>query len=174
MTLRSPLLALGVFALAACADPVAPRPAVPNVPDRPNPAVIANSIDPVTFTLPAGPLCGLTTDVTGVGEFHTVVRASQSKSGVWKVAFTFTAHGTASGADGSRYVFNYANAGEYVDPVDPTTLSNVVDIVDHFNLLGQGNTPDLKVYIRGKLDATTFEPIDNPVVRGPDIFCDPI
>jgi hypothetical protein len=24
------------------------------------------------------------------------------------------------------------------------------------------------------LNSTTFEPIDNPVVRGPDIFCDPI
>src|SRR5262245_717979 len=35
MTLRSPLLALGVFALAACADPVAPRTSVPNVPDGP-------------------------------------------------------------------------------------------------------------------------------------------
>jgi len=71
-------------------------------------------------------------------------------------------------------VFNYSNAGEWVNPVDPNTLPPVIDIVDHFNLLGQGNTQDLKVYIRGKLNSTTFEPIDNPVVRGPDIFCDPI
>ena len=174
MTLRSPLLAVGVFALAACADPVAPRQAMPNVPDGPSPAVVVNSIDPVQFTLPAGPLCGLTTDVTGVGEFHTVVRASQSKSGVWKVTFTQSAHGTASGADGSQYVFNYANAGEWVDPVDPNTLPPVIEIIDHFNLLGQGKTQDLKVYLRGKFNSTTFEPIDNPVVRGPDIFCDPI
>jgi hypothetical protein len=144
------------------------------VPAGVNPAVVANSIDPVQFTLPAGPLCGLTTDVTGTGEFHTVVRASQSKSGVWTVTFTQNAHGTASGADGSRYVFNYSNAGEWVNPVDPNTLPPVIDIIDHFNLLGQGNTPDLKVYIRGKLNSTTFEPIDDPVVRGPDIFCDPI
>ena len=175
MTLRSPLLALGVFALAACADPVAPRQAMmPNVPDGPSLAVTQNSTTPVTFVLPAGPLCGLTTDVTGTGVFHTVVRASQSKSGVWKVTFTQNAHGTASGADGSQYVFNYSNAGEWVNPVDPNTLPPVIDIVDHFNLLGQGNTQDLKVYIRGKLNSTTFEPIDNPVVRGPDIFCDPI
>jgi len=39
MTLRSPLLALGVFALVACADPVAPRQAMPNVPDGPSFAV---------------------------------------------------------------------------------------------------------------------------------------
>src|SRR6476620_8998757 len=40
MTLRSPLLALGAFALAACADPVAPRQAMmPNVPDGPSLAV---------------------------------------------------------------------------------------------------------------------------------------
>jgi len=174
MTLRSPLIALGVFALAACADPVAPRQAMPNVPDGPSLAVVQNSTAPVTFTLPAGPLCGLTTDVTGTGEFHTVMRASQSKSGVWKVTFTQNAHGTASGADGSRYVFNYANSGEWVDPVDPTTLPPVIEIVDHFNLLGQGKTQDVKVYLRGKFTFPAYEPFDNPVVRGPDIFCDPI
>jgi len=174
MTLRSPLLALGVFALAACADPVAPRPAVVDAPTGANPAVVVNSTAPVQFTLPAGPLCGLTTDVTGTGEFHTVLRASQSKAGVWKVTFTQSAHGTASGADGSQYVFNYANAGEWVDPVDPNTLPPVIEIIDHFNLIGQGQTQDLRVFLKGKFNSTTFEPIDDPVVRGPDIFCDPI
>ena len=172
--LRSPLLALGAFALAACADPVAPRPAVPNVPGGASPAVVENSTRLVTFVLPEGPLCGLTTEVTGTGEFHTVFRVSQSKSGVWKITFTQSALGTASGADGSRYVFNYANSGEYIDPVDPTTLSPVLEIVDHFNLLGQGKTQNLKVFLKGRFNSTTFEPIDDPVVRGPDIFCDPI
>ena len=167
MTLRSPLLALGVFALAACADPVAPRPAVPNVPDDPSFAVVQNSTDPVTFTLPAGPPCGLTTDVTGTGEFHTVVRVSQSKSGE-KVEFNLSARGTAVGEDGSRYVFNYANSQELVNP-------DVIDIVDHFNLIGQGNTPDLKVYLRGTFQSTfPFGPIDDPVIRGPSFSCDPI
>jgi hypothetical protein len=167
MTLRSPLLALGVFALAACADPVAPRQARPNVPDGPNAAVVVNSIDPVTFTLPAGPPCGLTTTVTATGEFHTVIRV-QSKSGVETVTFSLSAHGTASGADGSQYVFNYANAQELVNP-------EVIDIVDHFNLLGQGKTPDLKVYLHGTFQAVPpFAPIGDPVIRGPSFSCDPI
>ena len=166
MSLRSPLLALGVFALAACADPVAPRQAVPNVPAGPGFTVVQNSIDPVTFTLPAGPLCGLTTEVTGTGEFHTVIRV-QSKSGVQTVVMNLSAHGTASGADGSQYVFNYANLQE----VD----ADVIDIVDHFNLVGQGKTQDLKVYLRGTFQATPpFDPIGNPVIRGPSIACDPI
>ena len=174
MTLRSPLLALGVFALAACADPVAPRP-VPNVPAGPNLAVTDNSKTVMTFTLDPGPPCGLTTTVHGTVEFHTVARASQSKSGVWKVVWNLSAHGTASGEDGSRYVVNYANRQEFVDPVDPTTLSPVIDIVDHFNLIGQGNTPDLKVYLHGTFNAAPpFDPIDNPVIRGPGISCDPI
>ena len=174
MTLRSPLLALGVFALAACADPVAPRPTVAKVLNGADLAVVDNSTAPVQFVLPAGPLCGLTTDVTGTGVFHTVVRVSQSNTGVWKVTFTLTAHGTASGADGSQYRFNYSNAGEWVDPVDPNTLPPVIEIIDHFNLIGQGQTQDLRVFLKGKFNSTTFEPIDNPVVRGPDIFCDPI
>ena len=48
------------------------------------------------------------------------------------------------------------------------------DIVDHFNLLGQGEAPNVKVYLRGKFTFPAFEPVDNPVIRGPDIFCDPI
>jgi len=176
MTLRSPLLALGVLALAACADPVAPRQAMPNVPGDPNFAVVQNSTDPVQFTLPfpGGPTCGLTTTVTGTGEFHTVTRVSQSNTGVWKVTFSLSAHGTASGADGSRYVFNYANSQEYVNPVDPTTAPAVGDIIDHFNLIGQGKTPDLRVFLKGKFTFPDFEPVDDPVVRGLDIFCDPI
>jgi hypothetical protein len=50
----------------------------------------------------------------------------------------------------------------------------VVDIVDHFNLLGQGRTPDVMVYLRGKFTFPAFEPVDDPVIRGLDIFCDPI
>jgi hypothetical protein len=166
MTLRSSFLALGVFAFAACADPVAPRQARPSVPDGPNPAVVVNSIDPVEFTLPAGPLCGLTSEVTGTGEFHTVIRVSQS-NGVTKVVMNLSAHGTASGADGSQYVFNYANLQEVTE--------DVIDIVDHFNLIGQGGTPDLKVYLRGTFQATfPFDPIGDPVIRGPSILCDPI
>lgn len=167
MTLRSPLLALGAVALAACADPVAPRPAVPNVPDDPSFAVVQNSTDPVTFTLAAGSPCGLTTNVTGTGEFHTVIRVSQSKSGE-KVEFNLSARGTAVGEDGSRYVFNYANSQELVNP-------DVIDIVDHFNLIGQGSTPDLKVYLRGTFQSTfPFGPIGDPVIRGPSFSCDPI
>jgi hypothetical protein len=167
MTLRTPLLALGAVALAACADPVAPRPAVPNVPDDPSFAVVQNSTDPVTFTLSAGPPCGLTTNVTGTGEFHTVIRVSQSKSGE-KVEFNLSARGTAVGEDGSRYVFNYANSQELVNP-------DVIDIVDHFNLIGQGKTPDLKVYLRGTFQSTfPFGPIGDPVIRGPSFSCDPI
>jgi len=171
---RAPLLALGAFALVACAgEPVSPPSTAPKAPQLAARSVVDNSTVPVQFTI-SGALCNLPTDVTGTGVFHAVTRASQSKTGEWKVVLNLTAHGTASGTDGSTYVFDYAGTQAWVDPVNPTTPPLVVDIVDHFNLLGQGNTPDLKVYIRGKLNSTTFEPIDDPVVRGPDIFCDPI
>jgi len=65
-------------------------------------------------------------------------------------------------------VFNYANSQELVNP-------DVIDIVDHFNLLGQGSTPDLKVYLRGTFQSTfPFGPIGDPVIRGPSFSCDPI
>ena len=173
MLLRASLLALGAFALVACAEPVSPPSAPPNVPKQAALAVVDNSTVPVQFTLSAA-LCGLPTDVTGTGVFHAVTRASQSKTGEWKVVLNLTAYGTASGTDGSTYVFDYAGTQAWVDPVSPTTAPAVVDIVDHFNLLGQGQTPNVKVYLRGKFTFPAYEPVDNPVVRGPDIFCDPI
>jgi hypothetical protein len=176
MTLHTPLLALGVFALAACADPVAPRRATPNAPDRANLArVVDNSTFDVSFTIPGG-TCGLTSTVTGSGVFHAVTHASQSKTGEWSVSFNWNASGTASGADGSRYRFNYAIAGKWIDPVSPTTLPVVIDIVDHFNLIGQGGTTDLRVFLKGTFlfDGVTIVPVDNPVIRGADLSCDPI
>ena len=173
MLLRAPLLALGVFTLVACTDPVSPPATTPNVPNRASLAVVENSTSTVQFTLP-GALCGLPTDVTGTGVFHTVIRVSESKKGEWKVEFNLSAHGTASGTDGSTYVFNYANAQSFVDPVDPFTVPPVVHLVDHFNLLGQGKTPNLKVYLRGNFTSDTFDPLDDAVVRGPAISCDPI
>ena len=173
MLLRAPLLALGVFSLVACTDPVSSPPTAPNVPKQPSFAVVENSTSPVQFTLD-GDLCGLPTDVTGTGTFHTVIRVSQSKKGEWKVEFNLSASGTASGTDGSTYVFNYANAQSFVDPVDPFTVPPVIHLVDHFNLLGQGKTPNLKVYLRGDFTSDTFQPVGDAVVRGPDIFCDPI
>ena len=173
MLLRAPLVAVGAFALVACADPVSPPSAPPNVPQQAGLAVVDNSTVPVQFTLSAA-LCNLPADVTGTGVFHAVTRASQSQTGKWKVVLNLTAHGTASGTDGSSYVFDYAGVQAWVDPVSPNTAPLVVDIVDHFNLLGQGKTPNVKVYLRGKFTFPAFEPVDNPVVRGPDIFCDPI
>ena len=176
MTLRSPLLALGAFALAACADPVAPRQALPNAPDHANLArVVDNLRFDVSFTIPGG-TCGLTSTVTGSGVFHAVAHASQSKTGEWSVSFNWNASGTASGEDGSRYRFNYAIAGKWIDPVSPTTLPVVIDIVDHFNLLGQAGAPDLRVFLKGKFlfDGVTIVPVDNPVIRGAGLTCDPI
>jgi len=173
MLLRASLLALGAFALVACAEPVSPRSAPPNVPESSGLAVVDNSTFPVQFTLSAA-LCALPTDVEGIGVLHAVTRASQSKTGEWKVVLNLSARGTASGTDGATYVFDYAGTQIWVDPVSPNTPPSVVDIVDHFNLLGQGKTPDVRVYLRGKFTYPAYEPVDNPVVRGLDIFCDPI
>jgi len=171
---RAPLLALGAFALVACAgEPVSPPSTAPKAPQLAARSVVDNSTVPVQFTI-SGALCNLPTDVTGTGTFHAVTRASQSQTGEWKVVLNMTAHGTASGTDGSTYVFDYAGTQTWVDAVNPTTPPLVIDIVDHFNLLGQGKTQDVKVYLRGKFTFPAYEPFDNPVVRGPDIFCDPI
>jgi len=134
-------------------------------------AATQNLTIPVTFTIPGG-TCGLTTTVTGDGVFHIVTRSTQSGNGAWHVSFSWNAHGTAAGADGSSYRFNYAINAKSVDPTGPDDLVTIV-LVDHFNLLGQGRTPDLKVYLHGSFEFPAFTPID-AVIRGPSISCDPI
>ena len=63
-----------------------------------------------------------------------------------------------------------------IDVDDPTTLPIVLDLVDHFNLLGQGRAPDVKVFLKGLFlfdGSTPLTPIGDPVIRG-GLACDPI
>jgi hypothetical protein len=179
---RSLALCFAALALADCADPVAPPAASADALGRPTLAKASGVTDnftmPVEFTLPPPwdptNACGLNTTVTGSGVFHVVARATQTGTGAWHVSFSWNSHGTAAGADGSRYVFNYAINGRALDAVDAVSLPGVYQLVDHFNLLGQGGTPDLRVFFQGSFlfDGFNVTPID-ATIRG-DISCDPI
>lgn len=175
--LSSAVLLFTALTLTACVDPgpVAPHATRPDAANSASLATASGASDnlwiPVTFTIPGG-TCGVASTVTGDGLFHIVARSTQSANGAWHVSFSWSAHGTATGADGSRYRFNYAINAKSVDPTGTDLV--VIDLVDHFNLLGQGTTPDLKIYLNGTFTFPAFEPIGNAVVRGPSIFCDPI
>jgi hypothetical protein len=125
----------------------------------------------VTFTMPGG-TCGLTTTVTGTGVYNIVTRESEGPTGELILALNESAHGTATGADGSQYRFSYAANYSF----DPTTFPFLLDLVDHFNLLGQGGAPDVKVYLRGQFlfeGSLPLTPVGDPVIRG-GLACDPI
>jgi hypothetical protein len=172
------LLLFTVLILTACTDPgpAAPNAARPNAPGSPTLAKASGASDnltiPVSFTI-AGGTCGVASTVTGNGLFHIVARSTQSGNGDWHVSFSWSASGTATGADGSSYRFNYAINAKAVDPTGPDDMA-VIELVDHFNLLGQGKTPDMKIFLKGTFTFPAFEPIGNAVIRGPGIFCDPI
>ena len=168
-----------VAALAACAESVAP-PDAPEMPRGPNRAAVASPIRfDVTFDIPqgtAGNLCGLAAPVTGTGVFQMVNRVSQTKDGEWRVHFSWSAHGTAVGEDGSQYRFSYSANGRWIDVVTPTTVPVEIELVDHFNLIGQGHTADIKLFLRGRFlfDGVDITAIGDPVIRGADLECDPI
>ena len=174
----SALLLFTALTITACTEsgPVAPNVARTEGPNSPSLAKASGVSDnlwvPVTFTIPGG-TCGLTTTINGTGVFHIVSRATQTGTGVWRVSFSWSAHGTAAGADGSSYRFNYAINAKAVDPTGPDDIV-VIDLVDHFNLLGQGQTPDMKIFLKVTFTFPAVEPIGNAVIRGPGIFCDPI
>ena len=171
------LLLFTAVTLTACTDrgPVAPSAVRPDAPTSPSLAKASGESDkwvPVSFTI-AGGTCGIASTVTGNGVFHIVANSTQTGNGTWHVSFHWSAHGTATGADGSSYRFNYAINAKAVDPTGPDDIV-VIDLVDHFNLLGQGKTPDMKIFLKGTFTFPAFEPIGNAVIRGPGIFCDPI
>ena len=169
------LAVLVAFAVAGCADATSPSAALPNARTRPSLGLVDNFTFPVNFSIPGG-TCGLTSTVTATGIYHVVNRVSETRAGGLRIAFSETAHGTATGLDGSQYRFSYAANYKVIDVDDPTTLPIVLDLVDHFNLLGQGQTPDVKVFLRGQFqyDGTLpLTPIGDPVIRG-GVECDPI
>lgn len=184
MSLRALHVALAAsVTIAACADPVGPHDASSDAAGGPSLAKgegVADRITfDVTFTIPGdthGNSCGLSTTVTGTGRFQMVNRVSQTRDGVWRIGFSWNAHGTATGADGSQYRFNYTANGSWIDVVDPTILPVEIQLVDHFNLLGQGRTPDIRLFLHGRFlfDGTDITAIGSPVVRGADLDCDPI
>ena len=73
---------------------------------------------------------------------------------------------------GQLYVAN----SKGIDVVSPTTLPVEIELVDHFNLIGQGQTPDVKVFLKGRFlfDGVDVTPLGDPVIRGADLECDPI
>jgi len=184
MLCRASSLALtAAFTLAACTDPVGPRSAPPASLAQPSfaqgaPTATRTTFE-VTFTIPGNTssnMCGLATPVTGTGVFQMVNRVSQTKTGEWRIGFSWSAHGTAVGDDGSQYRFNYVASGKWIDVTDPTALPVAIELVDHFNLIGQGATPDVKVFLHGSFlfDGVDITPNGNPVIRGADLECDPI
>jgi len=171
-------LALSVM-LAGCADSVSP-PTSPVA--APGAASLAKGITNETtvsrfevgFVIPAGS-CGLTTTVTATGEYHSLTRVSQ-KDGEWRVGISESSHGTATGEDGSQYRWNYAANYTVPNATQPLSLPMVLDLVDHFNLLGQNGAPDIKVFLKGQFlyeGTLPLTPIGDPVIRG-GIECDPL
>lgn len=166
-------LGLGCTDSPAPTDPSGPAATEPSL----TPAALAADrvrFD-VTFTIPGG-TCGLTTTVTGTGVYQVVSRVSETRAGGLRIAVSQSAHGTATGADGSQYRFNYAANAKVIDVDDPTTLPIVLDLVDHFNLLGQGRAPDVKVFLKGLFlfeGTLPVTPIGDPVIRG-GVGCDPL
>ena len=178
MPLRTSYLALAVSVmLSGCTDsvaaPTAPAPGDPELAKSSNVTTVTRS--DVKFTIPGG-TCGPTTTITGTGVFQSVSRVSETGNGGLRVAFSESAHGTATGEDGSRYRFNYEANYQVIDVLDPSGLPVVIDLVDHFNLLGQDGAPDVKVFLKGQFlfdGSLPLTPIGDPTIRG-DLACDPI
>jgi hypothetical protein len=136
--------------------------------------VASNTRFPVTFTLPAG-RCGLTTDVVGTGEWHAVVRTTTGPNGeTLPIGFNNSAHGTAVGADGTRYVWNYHNNRRR----DNYTGSRPFEVhwTDHFHLIGQGGAPDVHTFfnIYFTLEVDGSRTYVRQVTIGDPDRCDPI
>jgi hypothetical protein len=119
--------------------------------------------------------CGLTTDVTATGEFHAIVRTTTGDDGrTLAIGFNNSAHGTAVGADGTRYVWNYHNNRRRVNYTGTAPFE--AHQTDHFHLIGRGGAPDIhtffNIYFTVEVDGSrTYV---RQVTIGDPERCDPI
>ena len=131
--------------------------------------------EPIEFTLSPEDCPNISTVINGSGTIHYVVRVTVTGNGKLKLSLTENSRGTASGLDGSQYVFNYASALRNIEP-DFESFPITIDIIDHFNLLGRNGAGNLSSWFKGTfilLDEETFVPQGSVQVRG-NPSCDPI
>jgi predicted small lipoprotein YifL len=137
-------------------------------------AVVDKEVIQVSFVIPAG-TCGLTTEVTGTGELRMVFRITQSGNGEYHVGINTTAKGTATGADGSRYLFNYLGNGRYFDYTGDAPFH--LYFVDDFLVIGQGSAPDVRVFFNAVIQIeadNSYSIVSAKVNRGDPLNCDKI
>jgi hypothetical protein len=165
-------LSVSVVCVACTGDsPLSPRSLTPGAASHSN-GTSHYSI-PFTFEIPAG-ACGLKTTVDGSGEYDFVETVTpKTSNGTRTIAISNVhAHGSAAGADGTRYLFNYENNLRYIE-LPPGDM--VFTFVDRFNLVGQGSAPNIGVTVQAAFtiheDGTSTFTI---VQRNGDFTCDPI
>jgi hypothetical protein len=171
-------LLLAATLVAGCEDAGVSAPDLGAAPLRASSAdgggVASNTTGPVKITFRTGQ-CGLTTDITATGEFHAIVRTTTGANGQeLQIGFNNSAHGTAVGADGTRYVWNYHNNRRRVNYTGVRPFQ--VHWTDHFNLIGQGGAPDVHTFfnVYFTLEVDGSRTYLREVTTGDPDNCDPI
>jgi len=130
---------------------------------------------PISFVIPAGSCPLLPSTVTGSGESHLRVRATDLGDGTLRLSLTNNVHGTADDGAGNQYVFDYTNTvhgiTSAIEPIPPFD----VQVTDHFNLVGAGRAPRVHVgfLLHIAVDAGGNVTAFDIKQRGPE-GCDPI
>jgi hypothetical protein len=141
---------------------------------RPSAAAAEFQTIPYVFVLTPDQCPDLGTTVTGSGEWFFRTNTRTDQDGVTHIVQNVTTGGTATDSEGNTYRFNYHNNQQVTIP--PGEFPVLVNITDHFNLVGAGNAQSLHVgfTIRLTFAAPGEEPsVEEISVRGfPP--CDPI
>jgi hypothetical protein len=182
----------GLIALfaGACADGLGPtmptRPAAgvspasssqtPTVSGSPTNVMAVTSTDhnsvPVAFDFASG-TCGLATHVAATGQYDIKVHSVTTPGGTVRVTLNSQARGTATGDDGSRYVFSYNQTliqeNAATDPIP-------VRATDVFQLVGLGGAPSVHTgfVVTADLSGGQLSNVTFTIVRGNPFACDPL
>ncbi|HUQ80488.1 MAG TPA: hypothetical protein VM076_05110 [Gemmatimonadaceae bacterium] len=139
------------FATGACGDgaPVAPhmpndREPTPAQTGRDNQTVMDQDVS-ISIPYDAGEAskrCGLRTRVDGSGVLRLITKAVENGSGTAQVTISITASGTATGTDGSIYIWSYARS---LRASQATGLPTTFRIADQFDLMERDGASSYKV-----------------------------
>jgi hypothetical protein len=130
--------------------------------------------EPVSATLSAASCPALGTDITLTGVSRFAAHLSFDASGLGHLAGADAITGTAVGADGSTYRFNYHDAFSAPFTGFPATIS----VTDHFVLVGSGgqriHTFFTATIVVADFESEEFLSFEPHVVIGDPEHCDPL
>jgi hypothetical protein len=106
-------------------------------------AAVSEGSFPVNLSISTSVCSLLPADLSGIGTGHFVARTIVTDNGLAHMGSMINIHGTATDANGNRYVFNHTDTFE---TVSGGTSPSITTSTEKFSLIGLDGAPNVTLY----------------------------